>query len=115
VILHGPDKTHELAFTLKLVEALESAHGSLYEVAEGLLDKSLPLSEMVDILKTLYRHAGCETEDEALGDFLLSQPCTEILITMLLEILEPVERASALPSARFLSEMSGKFPDAKEK
>lgn len=109
IILPGPDKNYTPEINLKLVTALEGVHGSLYQVAETLLDKSLPLSEMVDILRVLYRHAGCEMEDAALGDYILRQPCTELLITALLDILGPVERSG--PSAEFLSEMLAKFPD----
>jgi hypothetical protein len=112
ISLTGPDKFYALQPSLKLVAALENAHGSLYLLAEDLLEKSLPLSEMVEIVKALYRYAGC---DEELDDFLLQQPCTEILITFLLEVLGPVERAATHPSAPFLDDMMKKFPDAQEK
>ena len=114
IILNGPDKTYELKPSLQLVAALESVHGSLYQLAEELLDKTLPLSEMIDVMKMLYRHAGCAAE---LDDFLLRQPCTELLITFLLEVIGPVERIAAahLPTAPFLDEMIKKFPDTEEK
>jgi hypothetical protein len=47
---------------------------------------------MVDIVKTLYRQAGCEATD----DFLLRQPCAEILAGFLLEVLGPIERIAPL-------------------
>ncbi len=90
-VLQGTDKNYPLTISLPLITALEEAHGSLYQIAEGLLDKSLPLSAMIDMLKIIYRHAGCEIADE----FILQQPCTEILITVLLDILEPVERTAS--------------------
>ena len=110
ITLQGPDKTYTLKTSLKLIAAVEEGYGSLYALAEDLLEKTLPLSEMVEIVKTLYRHAGCET---ARDDFLLQQPCTEILITFLLDILGPIERVATPPSAPFLDEMVKKFPDPK--
>jgi hypothetical protein len=63
---------------------------------------------MVEIVKRFYRHAGFEAVPD---DFLLQQPCAEILITFLLEVLGPIERIAAPPSAPFLDEMVKKFPD----
>ena len=108
ISLTGPDKVYTLKPSLQLIATLEKAHGSLYELAEDMLEKTLPLSEMVEIVKALYRHAGCEAE---LDGFLLQQPCTEILITFLLEVLGPIERVAAHPSKPFLDEMIRKFPD----
>lgn len=109
ITLQGPDKAYALKTTLKLVSAVEEGYGSLYALAEDLLEKTLPLSEMVEIVKTLYRHAGCAVPD----DFLLQQPCTEILITFLLDVLGPIERVATPPPAPFLDEMVKKFPDGK--
>lgn len=88
ITLQGPDKVYTLKPTLALIEALESEYGSLYQLAEDLLEKSLPLSEMVEVVRALYKHAGCTVS----GDFLLGQPCAEILISFLLGILGPIER-----------------------
>jgi len=112
ISLQGPDKVYALKPSLELIAALESEHGSLYLLADELLDKTLPLSEMVEVVQTLYRHAGC---DAALDEFLLQQPCTEILINFLLEVLGPIERAAAPPSASFMDEMIKKFPDRQER
>jgi len=108
MMLQGPDKTFPLKTSLKLIAAVEEGYGSLHALAEDLLEKTLPLSEMVDIVKTLYHHAGAEVTD----DFLLQQPCTEILITFLLGVLGPIERVATPPSAQFLDEMAKKFPDS---
>jgi hypothetical protein len=110
ISLTGPDRVYTLKPSLQLIAALEGEYGSLYLLAEDLLEKSLPLSEMVEIVKALYRHAGC---DDVLDGFLLQQPCTEILITFLLEVLGPIERVATPPTAPFLDEMVKKFPDAK--
>jgi hypothetical protein len=109
MILQGPDKAYTLKTSLKLIAEVEAGYGSLYALAEDLLEKTLPLSEMVEIVKTLYRHAGCAAAD----DFLLRQPCTEILITFLLDVIGPVERVCVPPSQQFLDEMVKKFPDGK--
>ena len=108
MILQGPDGTYPLKTSLKLVAEVEASYGSLYALAEDLLEKTLPLSEMVEIVKKLYVHAGCDAPPD---DFLLQQPCTEILITFLLEVLAPIERVATPPSAPFLDEMMKKFPD----
>ena len=108
ISLTGPDRVYTLNPTLQLISALERDYGSLYLLAEDLLEKSLPLSEMVEIVRVLYRHAGCGA---ALDGFLLQQPCTEILITFLLEVLGPIERVAAHPPKPFLDEMIKKFPD----
>jgi hypothetical protein len=118
ITLQGPDKTYTLKTSLKLIAAVEADYGSLYALADDLLEKTLPLSEMVDIVKVLYRHAGCA---KSLDDFLLQQPCTEILITFLMEAIGPVERAGAAlppgimspPSKPFLDDMVKQFPDEK--
>ena len=107
MILQGPDGAYPLKTSLKLVAEVEAGCGSLYALAEDLLEKTLPLSEMIEIVKKLYLHAGCEVPD----DFLLQQPCTEILITFLLEVLGPIERSALPPPAPFLDEMMKKFPD----
>ena len=108
MILQGPDNTYTLDVSLKLIAELEAGYGSLYTLAEDLLGKTLPLSEMVEIVKSLYRHAGC---DNVADDFLLQQPCTEILITFLLDTLGPIERVATPPAAAFLDEMTKRFPD----
>jgi hypothetical protein len=108
MILQGPDKTYPLKISLKLIAEVEADHGSLYVLAEDLLGKTLPLSEMVEIVKMLYGHAGCTAVPD---DFLLQQPCTEILITFLLDVLGPIERVASPPPAPFLDEMVKKFPD----
>lgn len=108
ITLQGPDKTYNLKTSLNLIAAVEADYGSLYALAEDLLEKTLPLSEMVEIVKVLYRHAGCV---KPLDEFLLQQPCTEILINFLMEVIGPVERVGAPPSKPFLDDMVKKFPD----
>jgi hypothetical protein len=106
--LQGPDKTYTLKTSLKLIAEVEASYGSLYALAEDLLEKTLPLSEMVEIVKSFYRHAGCAAP---LDDFLLQQPCAEILITFLLDVLRPIENTAMPPVAKFMDEMMKKFPD----
>jgi len=108
ITLQGPDKTYTLKTSLKLIAAVEADYGSLYALAEDLLEKTLPLSEMVEIVKVLYRHAGCA---KSLDEFLLQQPCTEILINFLMKAIGPVERVGTPPSKPFLDDMVKQFPD----
>jgi hypothetical protein len=114
IALTGPDKNYTLTPSLELIAALEGEYGSLYLLADDLLEKSLPLSEMVEIVKALYRHAGCTGE---IDGFLLQQPCTEILISFLLEVLGPIERVAVAAhlSRPFLDDMMKKFPDTQER
>ncbi|MFH1158062.1 MAG: hypothetical protein V1721_04160 [Pseudomonadota bacterium] len=113
-----PDQPCPLEVNLKLIAEMEGSYGSLYQIAERLLDKSLPVSSMIGVIKMLYRHAGCGIPDEALDDFLLRQPCTELLTSVLLDILEPIEGGMMPeplpPSAQFLAGMIKKFPDSKK-
>lgn len=87
---------YTLKISLKLIAAIEKDHGSLYRMAENLLEQSLPFSTMAAILKIIYRYAGCKMPEDELDDFILRQPCAELLGTILLEILEPVERLGAI-------------------
>ena len=120
ISLPGPDKVYALKPSLQLIADIESAHGSLYLLADDLLEKTLPLSGMVDVVKRLYRHAGCHAE---IDEFLLQQPCADILINFLLDVLGPIEKVAAAlapdiikhPLQPFLDAMIRKFPDAKEK
>lgn len=91
-VLPGFDKVYPVKISLQLIEKIESAHGSLYQVAEDMLEQSLPMSKMVEFLKIIYRHAGCDIPEEALEEFLLKQPCPELLIALLLSILDPVDK-----------------------
>jgi len=121
IVLPGLDQpSYPLRITLSLIAEMEGTYGSLYQLAESLLDKSLPLSTIIGVLKMIYRHAGCGISEDALDDFLLRQPCTELLTSVLLDILEPIERLESMtleplpPSAQFLAEMVKKFPDSKK-
>ncbi len=91
IVLHAPDgKTCPLQPDFALINAIEAEHGSLYALAEDLLEKSLPLSEMVAVVEALYKHAGAAVTAE----FLLGQPCADILIRFLLSVLKPIEAHS---------------------
>lgn len=120
-VLPGYDQpSYPLRITLSLIAEMEGTYGSIYQMAENLLDKSLPLSTIIGVLKMLYRHAGCGISEDVLDDFLLRQPCTELLTSVLLTILEPIEQLGDMtlnslpPSAQFLADMVKKFPDSKK-
>ena len=120
-VLPGYDQpSYPLRITLSLIAEMEGTYGSIYQMAENLLDKSLPLSTIIGVLKMLYRHAECEISEDVLDDFLLQQPCTELLTSVLLDILEPIERLESITleslplTAKFLAEMVKKFPDSKK-
>jgi hypothetical protein len=115
IFLTAPDgKSHPLKPDFALIEKIEAEHGSLYALADDLLEKSLPLSEMIAVVEALYAHAGAA----ATADFLLLQPCADILIRFLLAVLEPVEKVPPggnVPDEDFLEEMLKQFPDVKER
>jgi hypothetical protein len=89
--LKGPDGAHAWKPNLRHIAAIEQDYGSLYLLAEHLLDQSLSLSAIVGVVKLLYRQAGCTAEDSLLDAFLLRQPCTSLLVRALLEVLKPIE------------------------
>lgn len=104
IVLPGFDKSsYPLKITLSFISETEEAYGSLYKIAESLLDKSLPLSTMIGILKIIYRHAGCKVPEAELDPFFLRQPCTELLTSVLLDILEPIDRMGAITPGEFLT------------
>lgn len=89
ILLRLPDgKTHALEADFALLEKIEAEHGSLYALADDLLEKSLPLTELVAVVRALYAHAGADVT----ADFLLGQPCADILIRFLLGVLKPIEQ-----------------------
>jgi hypothetical protein len=90
-VLQGPDRDYPVKITLGLVADLEKKYGSLYQIAEGLIAKNMPLSTIADMLKTVYRAAGCDTEEKTLDAFLVRQPCADIFAAFLLDILSPLE------------------------
>jgi hypothetical protein len=112
--LPGAGQGYSFKASLRLVAEVEGKYGGLHQIAERLLDKSLTLTAMVGILGIAYRHSGCGAAEDELGEFLLRQPCTQLLTSVLLDILEPVDRLADepfFPSAQFLREMSKRFPD----
>lgn len=96
IVLPGLDQSYPLKISLQLITDLERVHGSIYGIAEKLLEETLTLSAMMGILKTLYRHAGCESTEEALEEIVLRETNGELLATVLLDILAPIERLGAL-------------------
>lgn len=91
MILKGPDKDYALDITLALIAAIEADYVSLYRLADELLDKTLPVTEMLAVLTMLYRHAGCEAGDDALGAFLLTRASAAMLEDFLVAVLGPLE------------------------
>ena len=104
ITLSGPDKPYSFKVSLKLISELEGGYGSLYQMAEDLLNQSFPLSSMAGVLKVLFRHAGCAVEENILDDFIIQQPCADILASVLLDILGPVERLGAVTTGELLPE-----------
>lgn len=88
-----------LPLTLSLVTAIEERHGSLFALAEGVLQKSLMLSAMVDILHTAYRHGGCGMEDDTRAAFLLAARPAALVADMLTRIIDPLQYLGAVEDA----------------
>lgn len=92
IFLPTSNQAYPLKISLQFISEIENAYGSIYRLAEGLVDRSLSLTVIVGILKLAYRHAGCEITEEV----ILRQPCTELLTSILLDILGPVDRLGAV-------------------
>jgi|GEM_PF-1596676 len=94
-----PEGTLAFAPTLQLVERLEAENGSLLKLADDLVQKSLPLSKVLDILCLVYSHAGCGLESEALRLFLwrgMGQSPVALLSDILIDILTPLHDMDAV-------------------
>ncbi|MBI1215687.1 MAG: hypothetical protein GC185_07705 [Alphaproteobacteria bacterium] len=94
--LPGPDKPYALPLNLALVEALEEAGGGLMQLAERLLRKELPVSDMLRVLRAAYRFSGCTLEDGALETFILQNAPPLLLAEILLCVLTPLQAAGAV-------------------
>jgi|GEM_PF-3788039 len=70
---------------LNMVEALESKYGSIYKLAEDLINKSLPQVIIEDILKFVGKDLS---QEELAPEYNLKM--------ILLEILEPIDEMGAL-------------------
>ncbi len=73
-----------MKLSLRVVQQLEEAHGSLYKIAEALLDKTLAAAEIESILKKLCCHDHRD------------MPGEERLMQILLDILGPFEKMGAV-------------------
>ena len=94
-----PDGSIAFTPTLQLVAALETQYGSLLKRADDLVQKNMPLSQVLDMLCTIYRDAGCEVPPETLSAYLwrgMGQSPVTLLSDILLAILTPLQRMDAL-------------------
>lgn len=92
IVLPVPDGGCPLKVSLELITELENEYGSLYQVSEDILSQSMSVSRMAGFLKMLYRHAGCDVPEE----WLLKQSSTDLLVTFLLSVLEPIDKIGAV-------------------
>lgn len=77
---------------------MEREFGSLFKMAENLVQKTMPLHEVINILQLVYREAGCALPDAQLADYLLCRsavPPLSLLSDVLLHILTPLQTAGA--------------------
>ena len=95
IILVTPEGALPLRLTLGLVEDLEKTGGSLFKTADMLLQKELPLGDIVRLVKAAYRHAGCKTEDTALDEFILQHSPALVLTEILTGLLTPMQEMGA--------------------
>lgn len=85
-----PEGQLELPLTLALVDLMEQKAGSLYALAENLLQGKQPLGDILRLLEAVYRHAGCPLEEPALQAFLMTQQPAGLLIRLLGAVLTPL-------------------------
>ncbi len=69
--------------TLDMIKEIENEYGSLYQIAEDLLNKTLPHSVIEDILKFI----GCNDNEIS---------SEEVLTNVLLDTLEPIDILGAI-------------------
>jgi hypothetical protein len=96
-ILPTPDGGCSLPINLDLVEKLEKKAGSLFKLADQLVQRELTLSEILQVLEVVYGAAGILVPDVA--SFLLRQstrPPAQILSEVLVHILTPAARMGAV-------------------
>lgn len=104
IFLPGMGGNHTLHPTLTLVTELEDAGGSLFLIAESLVQKTLGLADIIRLLGIVYQHAQTKTMTtkmtaEQLPDFLLTQspvPPASILADVLMAILRPLYAMEAV-------------------
>lgn len=85
--------------TLQLVERLEDRYGSLLKLADDLVQKTLPLSRVLNILCLVYAEAGCKLADETLRPFLwrdAGPSPVALLSDILIDILAPLHDMDAI-------------------
>lgn len=85
-----------LPLTLQLVKDLEHTGGSLFKIADMLLAKELPLGDVIRLLQTAYRTAGCVLSAQELGAYLLKQNPVMLLTDILVGLLTPLHELSAV-------------------
>lgn len=110
ITLPAPNGVYPFIPTLSLVEKMEKDTGSLFKLAEDLVQKTIPLHDVIHILQLVYRDAGCIVPADALGDYLLRQspvPPLSLLSDILLQILTPLQAAGAFESAE-AEDLAGK-------
>lgn len=98
ITLPAPSCVYPFIPTLALVEKMEKETGSLFTLAEKLVQKTIPLHDVIGILQLVYRDAGCVLPEEVLGDYLLRRapvPPLSLLSDILLHILTPLQAAGA--------------------
>lgn len=98
-VLPSPQGDVAVKINLDLVERLEKKGGSLFKIADQLVQKELPLSDILQLLLVAY--ASPDHERQSLADYILKQspkPPAQILSEILLHILTPSQRMGAIQS-----------------
>lgn len=96
IVLPGPCKEYSLHVSLNVVQEAEKEHGSLYLLGEKVLARTIAVSESIQILKFFYMQAGYAEDMQILDNYLLRQNCLELLTSVLLAILNPMQKLGAL-------------------
>lgn len=85
--------------TLQLVKNLEEAGGSLFKIADMLLQRELPLCDVITLLHVTYETAGCAESRENRAEFLLEKSPALLLTNILVAILDPLHQMGAVHEA----------------
>ncbi|MFN7115019.1 MAG: hypothetical protein ACK4PK_11750 [Alphaproteobacteria bacterium] len=87
-----PEGALPVTLNLALVETMEDSAGSLYALAAALLAGDAAHGDLLRLLDSVYRHAGCTMKDAARSDYLMTLPAARLTTELLAAVLTPLAR-----------------------
>jgi len=103
-----PEGALPVMLNLALVEAMEETAGSLYALAAAVLAGSAAHGDLLRLLDSVYRHAGCTMGEAARSDYLMTLPAARLTTELLAAVLTPLSRIDIAQEAT----PAGEYPPA---